>query len=100
MHETAADLDSVSRERRNVMDAIEQERPYVEARREDLRNNLGLLAEDVGLLAGIGVEGQGPIEILNADAYTLAHVCERMAQLTGDELKRRIAAVEGKVKVR
>ena len=78
--EIASDAKSVQSDRRELEERMAYGGPHVDIRRNDLRNAMQRLDRDIGLGALVALDGDGEIEIRNADPADLFHVCETMAR--------------------
>ena len=80
VEEVASDAQSVQNDRKELEERMAEGRTDLDIRRADLRNAIQQLDRDIGLGVLVGLDGEGEIEIRNADPADLFHVCETMAR--------------------
>ena len=78
--EIATDAERVQSDRQALEERMADGRTDLDIHRDDLRNAMQRLNRDMGLGALVAIDGDGEIEIGNADPGDLFAVCETMAR--------------------
>ena len=81
VEEIASDIQNVQHDRRALAERMADGRTDLDIRKVDLRNAMRQLDRDIGLGVLVGLEGDGEIEIRNANPADLFAICEAMARV-------------------